>query len=174
MRSDLKIGMLIGVALAMGATLFVSTRPGSSIEGRLKKVSVRNHTNVNNQLIPNNNQSVPDKDTDIFNQSGRDKDAVADENRIEYDEQLLLQMLGQADQAIQQGRQDNTRGNGIGGNAADGACRIHIVLKGETLTYISHLYYGSSAYWQRIFRANSQTITDPDRLTPGTRLVLPE
>ncbi len=151
MRPDLKIGMLTGVALAIGATLVISTRPNSSIENRLRKISVRNHT-------------------DVDNQSGPDKDVEPGEKRIDYDEQLLQQMLGRAEEAMRQDRQDDTSGDNIDNSGR----RIHTVLEGETLTHISNLYYGSSAYWQRIAEANSRTITDPDRLAPGMRLVIPE
>ena len=52
--------------------------------------------------------------------------------------------------------------------------RIHVVEKGDTLSGISARYYGSSDQWSKIFSANKTTLTDPDRLVPGTRLLIPE
>jgi nucleoid-associated protein YgaU len=52
--------------------------------------------------------------------------------------------------------------------------RIHIVQKGDTLSAISEKYYGTARYWQKIFAANDAVLKDPDRLIPGTRLIIPE
>ncbi len=52
--------------------------------------------------------------------------------------------------------------------------RFYIVQKGDTLSAISQKYYGSPRYWQKIFSANRNVLQNPDRLTPGTRLVIPE
>ena len=52
--------------------------------------------------------------------------------------------------------------------------RYHIVQKGDTLSAISQKYYGSARYQQKIFSANSNVLKDPDRLIPGTRLLIPD
>jgi 5'-nucleotidase len=52
--------------------------------------------------------------------------------------------------------------------------RIHIVQKGETLSGIAAKYYGSAAQWQKILAANLPNLADPNRLTPGFRLLIPE
>jgi len=50
--------------------------------------------------------------------------------------------------------------------------RLHHVQPGETLDRISYVAYGDSTQWRVIAQRNK--ITDPFRLRPGTRLVLPE
>jgi hypothetical protein len=52
--------------------------------------------------------------------------------------------------------------------------RIHIIQKGDTLSGISTKYYGSPHYWQKILAANSDNLSDPNRLAPGSRLIIPE
>jgi len=68
-----------------------------------------------------------------------------------------------------------------GGDAGPGAPetvsgasqRVHVVGKEETLTSIARRYYGSGGEWRRIYDANRSVIPDPDRLSVGTRLVIP-
>lgn len=52
--------------------------------------------------------------------------------------------------------------------------RIHIVRSGETLSDISRQYYGSADKWQKILGADRLPISDPSKLRPGTRLIIPE
>ena len=52
--------------------------------------------------------------------------------------------------------------------------RFHIVQRGETLSSISLQYYGSATRWQRILEANQDTINDANKITPGTKLIIPE
>ncbi len=51
--------------------------------------------------------------------------------------------------------------------------KFHIVREDETLSRISHLYYGSAGNWQKILDANRKTITDANKIKPGTKLIIP-
>lgn len=52
--------------------------------------------------------------------------------------------------------------------------RYHIVQKDETLFGISRDYYGSGDQWERIFEANRSVLSDPDKLRPGMKLLIPD
>ncbi len=52
--------------------------------------------------------------------------------------------------------------------------KFHIVLKGETLSDISHKYYNSANKWQKILDANRNVIKDANKLRPGIKLIIPE
>lgn len=52
--------------------------------------------------------------------------------------------------------------------------RFHIVSSGETLSDISYKYYGSADKWQKILRADGLPIENPNKLRPGTKLIIPE
>jgi nucleoid-associated protein YgaU len=52
--------------------------------------------------------------------------------------------------------------------------KFHIVLRGETLSGIARQYYGAPEQWRKILAANQKVIKDPDKLTPGTKLIIPD
>lgn len=53
-------------------------------------------------------------------------------------------------------------------------CPIHTVLEGETLDYISHIYYSNPRLWWAILEANLGTIKEYFDITPGTKLKIPK
>jgi len=54
-----------------------------------------------------------------------------------------------------------------------GGGRTHTVQRGETLTAIAQKYYGRASEYQKIFDANRDKLSDPDKLREGTNLVIP-
>ncbi len=52
--------------------------------------------------------------------------------------------------------------------------KFHIVQKGDTLSKISSIYYGTANNWQKILNANRNIIKDMNKLTPGTKLTIPQ
>lgn len=51
--------------------------------------------------------------------------------------------------------------------------RTHTVKKGETLTHIAQHYYGKASEYKRIFEANRDKLSDPDKVREGTTLRIP-
>lgn len=49
----------------------------------------------------------------------------------------------------------------------------HVVAAGDTLSKIAKQYYGDPALYPRIFEANRDILTDPNRIQPGQKLRIP-
>lgn len=49
----------------------------------------------------------------------------------------------------------------------------YTVQKGDTLQKISMKFYGTTKKWQKIFDANSDTLSSPDKIYPGQVIVIP-
>ena len=56
---------------------------------------------------------------------------------------------------------------------AAGGGRTHTVQRGETLTGIAQKYYGRASEYQKIFEANRDKLSDPDKVREGMNLVIP-
>ena len=51
--------------------------------------------------------------------------------------------------------------------------QTYVVLKGDTLWKISRKFYGSGKHWKKIFEANRDIISNPDKVRAGTELKIP-
>jgi nucleoid-associated protein YgaU len=51
--------------------------------------------------------------------------------------------------------------------------RWHDVVSGDTLSKLAARYYGDGGQWMRIFEANRNILTDPDRIKIGQKLRIP-
>lgn len=56
---------------------------------------------------------------------------------------------------------------------AAGGPRTHTVKKGETLSHIAQHYYGKASEFQKIFSANRDQLSDPDKIREGMTLHIP-
>lgn len=52
--------------------------------------------------------------------------------------------------------------------------RFHIVQPGETLSSIAKRYYGTTTAVGKILEANRGVLDNPDRIRPGTKLIIPD
>lgn len=59
------------------------------------------------------------------------------------------------------------------GASPPGDARIHVVVKGESLSKIAQRVYGDAQQWRRIFEANRDIVQNPDLIYPGQKLRLP-
>jgi LysM repeat protein len=53
------------------------------------------------------------------------------------------------------------------------AGQTYTVKPGDTLSKISQQFYGDAKQYYRIFEANRDKLTDPDKIRPGQELVIP-
>jgi LysM repeat protein len=63
------------------------------------------------------------------------------------------------------------RAAAVGGAAAGG--QTYTVKPGDTLSKISQQFYGSSNEYMRIFYANRDKLSDPDKIQTGQQLIIP-
>ena len=52
--------------------------------------------------------------------------------------------------------------------------KIHVVAAGETLSKIAKAHYGDASKYTRIFEANKDQLSDPDKIKVGQKLKIPE
>jgi LysM repeat protein len=54
------------------------------------------------------------------------------------------------------------------------AGKVHVVEKGDTLSAIAKKYYGKAGAYMKIFEANRDILSDPDKIKPGQKLRIPD
>lgn len=59
------------------------------------------------------------------------------------------------------------------GTATASEHRMHDVVSGDTLSAIAKKYYGDASKYHRIFEANRDQLSDPDKIKVGQRLRIP-
>ena len=69
----------------------------------------------------------------------------------------------------------NLSGFGSAGmtSSSSAGARTHTVQKGETLSHLAHKYYGKASEYKKIFDANRDQLSDPDKVREGAKLVIP-
>jgi 5'-nucleotidase / UDP-sugar diphosphatase len=149
MQRDFKIGLAVGVTLAAVAIIWLATLPNLSTRAR----ALRAASNIN---------PSPKMPADI-------SPTPSNESRATSDNQ-------QATPAPSKRGEPNGPASSIENRVSsdDIPQRIHIVQKGDTLSSISSKYYGSAKQWRKIVAANHDTLPDPNRLTPGIKLIIPD
>ena len=145
MHKDFKIGLAIGVALVVVAGIWLATLP--KLSARARALEAASSANPSSQTPAG-----------ISSASGSDMSSVVitrDENQVSN--------IGTPDANNEQRTMNN-----------EPAQKIHVVQRGDTLSSISAKYYGSARQWRKILNANRANLPDPNRLIPGSKLVIPE
>jgi nucleoid-associated protein YgaU len=57
--------------------------------------------------------------------------------------------------------------------AANPYTQHHVVKTGDTLSKIAEEYYGDKMLYPKIFEANKDVLSDPNKIKPGQRLRIP-
>ena len=63
---------------------------------------------------------------------------------------------------------------GVPAATAGSAPKVHVVEKGDTLGAIAKKYYGKAGAYMKVFEANKDILTDPDKIKPGQKLRIPD
>jgi nucleoid-associated protein YgaU len=64
-------------------------------------------------------------------------------------------------------------GGGGGGEAAGTSARTYTVKQGDTLSAIAKQHLGDANAYMKIFQANRDQLSDPDKIKPGQVLKIP-
>jgi nucleoid-associated protein YgaU len=51
--------------------------------------------------------------------------------------------------------------------------QTYVVQSGDTLSKIAQKYYGDASLYTRIFQANRDVLSDPNKISPGQKLRIP-
>jgi nucleoid-associated protein YgaU len=153
MPRDLKIGMALGLVLVIAAGLWLATRPNLSTAMLQRRgADFQGGDHEQEDADPNS------EDRDL---RGRSADVSVRPNQTVTESEAEREALPYDSTVYEQAEKIATE-------------RFHIVRKAETLSDISRRYYGSASKWQKIVAANRKTIRDPDKLTAGTKLIIPD
>ncbi len=79
------------------------------------------------------------------------------------------------DLTVSQQQQARPQTMGAGASVSGGQSgRRYTVRPGDSLSKISQEFYGSPSEYMKIFEANRNVLSDPNRIQPGQELVIPE
>ncbi len=157
MAKDFKVGMMVGMVALLAAVVWISTRPGISTEARLEKT----HAQLIAQREPNRRVSSnlappePNHDPRPLPRLGNHAESP---NRSLHPLSQELSPLRNTPVETRQKIKTNL---------------LHIVRPGETLSEIAHEYLGSSLHLSRLLQANQEVLTDPNKIRPGMKIVIP-
>ena len=162
MQKDLKIGLALGMVMAAAAVLWLATRPNLSPKARLQRL----HNNASQQQ-PAEQPIVPA----IVKSPAPNFGAGRRDNLNTSSDKIPTDGIGTGSENKQDKLSDSTIYEQVEKIKPQ---KFHIVRKNETLSKISYKYYGSAGKWPKIFDANRKTIKDPNKLIPGTKLIIPD
>jgi len=77
------------------------------------------------------------------------------------------------DQSLSQGQARSQSTQAAGAGVGGGQGRTYKVQAGDTLSKISRQFYGDANQYMRIFEANRNQLSDPNRIQVGQELVIP-
>jgi nucleoid-associated protein YgaU len=146
MQKDFKIGLIIGLFLAVAALIWLSTLSSVSITSRFRNIQNAQTNTV--EGITNSSTTLKPVGPAEPSQDHPAKPAPPQTVQTKTPAENIITPTETAP-----------------------AQRFHIVLRGQTLSDIAKQYYGAASKWTKIKNANPSI--DPDKLQPGTRLLIP-
>jgi nucleoid-associated protein YgaU len=176
MQKDLKIGLAVGLGLAAAAVLWVATRPSMSPQARIQQLhegdALRQTGAEQKPPATRPSRESEQPPVSVIARSPEPNSAAGQAGALSPPP---AETPAEKIQTAVEGQQETPSDSTIHEQTEKIQTeRFHIVRKGETLSKISLTYYGSAGKWQKIFEANKQTLKDPNKLAPGTKLIIPD
>lgn len=178
---DFKIGLIVGLVVAVIALLWVATRPSLSPQARMLRSSKAKsqETSSSERMRSATNE---DSTSDV---AGPRKQPLAEvlpgpgsAQPVGADADSPAQQIPTREPALTkepaESQSDMPDLTVYESTEKIKTTRFHIVRKSETLSAISKQYYGSANKWPKIRDANKEKIKDANRITPGTKLTIPD
>ena len=175
MEKDFRIGLIAGLIFMIGALIWVATRPSLSPEARVRgsgtqsprpaatptpeagaappEESASSQGSLPPGVIPAEPEQTPPVSA-VASIPPATPTPVPEPEQVNQPDLPDLTIYEQ-DEKIQ-------------------TTKFHIVRRNESLSSISKQYYGTANRWQKILDANRETIRDPNRIVPGTKLIIPD
>jgi nucleoid-associated protein YgaU len=177
MGRDFKIGMILGLVLAVIGLIWVATRPSLSPEARMVRASraaAAQNPSSPRTTVPTDGTSSPG--TAAPHEQGPVASASTTPSNTPTNVPLRQTPLSEL---VSSKPPVDTKPAGPDLTIYEQAekiktTRFHIVRKDETLSMIARQYYGSPNKWRAILEANRDVIRDANRIQPGTKLIIPE
>ncbi len=159
MQKDLKIGLILGLAIVSVAGLVLATRPSLTPQARL--------------LDAGGPESTVDEEPRLTRDPRGPASAEAGGRQNHRPSSTAKAPIRRA---VSEGVTERNRLAVPAVHVQPKTIqpeRFHIVRKDETLSEISYAYYGSAGKWRKIFEANRTTIKNADVVRAGTKLIIP-
>lgn len=188
MGKDFRVGLMTGVVLAGAALIWVATRPSLSLRA---PVAGARHASPNSQAGQDASPPLPWETAeplqrDRIDPTDNEVSSVHEVNRVPAGQGWPPPASPNPVPAPVRASDDSPlRAGSIPSPVPPDltiyetaepikTTRFHIVRKGESLSSIAGQYYGSSNQWPKIVAANQKTIKNPNKIAPGTKLIIPD
>ena len=165
MRSDLKIGMIVGILVVAGIIIYLVGNSGKS-EKSLPPVITPDKTPASSSVAP------PAISTQAESPKDRSAQPPSEKLVVVPPPGKVTEVKIPPDIAQEKPRPENISPQEQG-EPVIRPPRFHTVKEDDNLSVISEKYYGHSRFWQVIYDANRQLIKNPDRLQVGWQLRIP-
>ena len=151
MRRDLKIGILAGLALTVGAMIWYSLQRDFSPEKQFADPDIQTRAGP----------------------SGSAEEFGPEDIRLSGSAEFTVEASVEG-LTVEVAPQPGEHAGEYKEPPKIKTTRFHIVRKGETLSDIAKEYYGRTTEWLKIQHANSEALKDPHSLKPGMKLTIPD
>ena len=158
MQKDLKIGLILGLAVVSVAGLWLATRPSLTPQGQMLDEGPIGPAGKPVEPTVIGSSAPPAVNTLERDDNGTAKPAAPMHRSVA---ESPIERNSLATPAV------HTQPETIRPE------RFHIVRKDETLSEISYDYYGSAGKWRKIFEANRGTVKNANVVRAGTKLIIP-
>jgi nucleoid-associated protein YgaU len=185
MGKDFRVGLMTGVVLAGAALVWVATRPSL---GPRPRVAGARHASPAPETGQTAKPPLPWETTEVV--EANESQISSQESGRPQDILQQIQSIAPPSAPSNPASANSALAAGEGAQPATGSplpdltiyettepiktTRFHIVRKGESLSSIAGQYYGTSSQWRKILTANQKALKDPNKIAPGTKLIIPE